>query len=382
MGFFYENQDRAKKEKYINSLKIIGSLSNLFSESVSPFIHYRFMERTFSDSFDCIDLSRHDITIDVKKDRIGIGLKTFLHNSNGSFQKIAEFNKVSHLFRGITDNYELIKSVALFRNKRIDFVIKTQGIKQTIYHLITRDIEKLFLFEQEMHRINLETLFLEKINPNSIIFNDTINQYSFSKSKNTLMMKFLPKKTFFLEEINVKIYDNPSSILEKLLNNTITNIEDEFIILPLYSDRSNEVPTRAGLNMWNASGRVRDINEIYIQIPIWIHRKFPNFFNYSNENYNTNSFNIILPNEEMISAKVTQSNGKALQSNPNKRLGEWLLRDVLNLKPGELITKKLLDEIGIDSIKLSKINNHFKLDFLETGSYKSFKEKSLFKQMM
>lgn len=48
--------------------------------------------------------------------------------------------------------------------------------------------------------------------------------------------------------------------------------------------------------------------------------------------------------------KICQEDGKALMSNPNKDLGKWILRDVLHVEEGHLITYEDLLKIGIDSI--------------------------------
>lgn len=372
---FYTNESCNKKKEYIENLKIIGSLSNLFSESESPFLYYRIMEKIFSKVFDCDDLSRSDITIDVRKGKLGIGLKTFLHHKNGSFQKIAEFNKVSHLFRHINEDLKLIQAVSYYRNKRLDFAVNSQGLSETIYHVITRDTHKMYLYEEDMTYINLEKITIDKVRANTILFNDGINSYSFSKSKNTLMMKFLPKGENLVEEINVDIYDDPLSILKNILKDDQLPIPGkDYIILPLYSDRLNEVTEKAGLNMWNASGRLRHHDEVYFPIPKWIHNVFNRFFNYRNNNFNSYPFNVTLPDGKTLNMKITQSNGKALQSNPNKALGKWILRDVLRLPINTLVTKNLLDEIGIDSIQLTKNGDEYKLDFLPTNSFLEFKK--------
>lgn len=46
----------------------------------------------------------------------------------------------------------------------------------------------------------------------------------------------------------------------------------------------------------------RNEDEIYIPIPSWIHKIYPNFFPTVEEN-----FNLILPNKQVINAKVCQS---------------------------------------------------------------------------
>ena len=71
--------------------------------------------------------------------------------------------------------------------------------------------------------------------------------------------------------------------------------------------------------------------------------------------------------------KVTQGGGKALQSDPNKELGKWILRDVLQIPGKQLASKEMLDEIGVDSVQLSKVKeNLYYLDFLKTGSFEEY----------
>lgn len=60
-------------------------------------------------------------------------------------------------------------------------------------------------------------------------------------------------------------------------------------------------------------------------------------------------------------------------SDPNKALGEWILRKVLGLRKGELLTREYLDKLGIDSVRLTKNSDEeFELDFAKTGSFEKF----------
>ncbi len=128
---------------------------------------------------------------------------------------------------------------------------------------------------------------------------------------------------------------------------------EEYIILPLYSNRGGRknVPEKSGLNQWNAGGRDRNENELYIPIPKKIHDKYPNFFPSRNEH-----FNLKLPNGQILSVKVCQDNSKALMSTHNADLGKWLLRQVLNKPIGELVTVDDLNRYGIDSVRI--VNEH------------------------
>ena len=64
--------------------------------------------------------------------------------------------------------------------------------------------------------------------------------------------------------------------------------------------------------------------------------------------------------------KICQDNGKALMSNPNKALGKWILRDVLSLKEGEVLTYQKLKELGIDSILITKGKN-YSINFIKNN---------------
>ena len=60
-------------------------------------------------------------------------------------------------------------------------------------------------------------------------------------------------------------------------------------------------------------------------------------------------------------------------TNPNVALANWLLKDVLQLNERELLTYKKLEIIGIDSVKVEKIDDeNFKIYFSKIGSYENF----------
>ncbi|MBU1666901.1 NgoFVII family restriction endonuclease [bacterium] len=215
---FYKNESFEFQQKYIDSLCIVGSLSNLFSDSKVPYLYYRIAEKIFCSSFNANDLSRGDIALDASKSKFKDG----------------------------------------------------SDLSDTVY-------------------------------------------------------------------------------------------------LPLYG-KDKKVSEKSSLNQWNASGRERHPNEIYIPIPAKVHRYSPNFFPQRDK-----PFNLHLPNGGVLNVKVCQDNSKALMSNPNKALGKWLLRDVLGLKEGELLTYEKLQIIGIDSIRLDKIDNeNFKINFVSSGSFEEY----------
>lgn len=53
-------------------------------------------------------------------------------------------------------------------------------------------------------------------------------------------------------------------------------------------------------------------------------------------------------------AKICQTNGKAIISNPNKDLGEWLLRGVFKFKEDELVTADMFEDRGVNAVTFTK----------------------------
>jgi hypothetical protein len=52
---------------------------------------------------------------------------------------------------------------------------------------------------------------------------------------------------------------------------------------------------------------------------------------------------------------------------------DWLLRKVLQLKEGELATIEKLDNLGFDSVIITKSSEKdFKIDIMRTNSYEEF----------
>ena len=122
------------------------------------------------------------------------------------------------------------------------------------------------------------------------------------------------------------------------------------------------------LNQWNAGGRKRDFGEVYIPIPAEIHKQFPGFFPARDE-----LFELKIPTGEIFSAKVCQDNSKALMTDPNKALSDWLLRKVFQVKEGELLTIEKMNKLGFDSVLIIKDENgNYKIDKAKLNSYEQF----------
>ena len=374
---FYIIENKELQDKYKEYLKLTGSLSRLFSDSLAPYLYYRAAENIFCLAFEAENLSRSDISIDAKKGNIGFGLKTFLHGNGKTFQKIAEFNAIRNEYANKSDK-EIVEFISKSRNKRLDICLEGYGVDTLIYHCLTRCDNLISIYEFSMDMIQIDKIKNITRNTNTIQFEDGLHQYSFNLSKSTLYKRFICENS--LEDIKVDILENPFEALGSL-NTANTSILKEvssypFIYLPLYAPSSKELEpaSASGINQWNSKPREgqekRNDNELYIPIPAWIHKKFEGFFPDNNED----KFELELPNGEILNAKMCQSGQKGLMSNPNKALGKWVLRDVLKVPVGTLVDRKYLDMIGIDSVIVFKLDDtKYKIDFASSGKFEEFK---------
>lgn len=365
---------------YAQMLGAVASLSGLFSESPVPYLDYRATENIYCHVFDAENLSRSDSSADAVKGTKGIGIKTFLNGNGRTLQKVAEFNRDSSLFRQRTEPSEIVHVVSALRNERLRATKRIYSLNELVYHCVVREAGLIKVFEAPMDEIHVASIRQVKAERgNTVSFRDRYNEYSFNLSKSTLYKRFYTQNV--LLELPVSIAKNPFEIALRLTEMQNPNVdlhrepsrEYQTIYLPLFSDRgSRHVPERSGLNQWNAKGRPRDFDEVYIPIPRWIHERFPNFFPGRDQ-----SFELRLPDRTVLSVKVCQDGGKALMSNPNKALGLWLLRKVLDLSQGEVLTYQRLEELGLDSVIIWCENpGKYAIEFASMGSYDKFFEEN------
>lgn len=372
----FKRQKKERQKLYINNLRNIASFSGLFAtESAAPFLVSRATENIYCESLLAVNLGRDDSAIDAILDNYGVGIKTFLHNKGNTLQKIAEFNRESISYRELSAK-EKILYISKLRNERLQFALNNYGVEKLIYHCITRETNGMInVYETPMDFIDIDNINNVVSKQNSISFNDKRNEYNFNLTKSTLFKRFpFADNTYLVESFHVNVIKDPFVVLSEIMEKHFsyeTTAEKDCVILPLYSfsnSKGKTVPEKSGLNQWNAGGRKRNENEVYIPISRKIHQTFPSFFPSRDT-----PFILHLPNGEKISAKVCQDGDKALMSNPNKDLGMWILRDVLNLNKGQLLTYDKLSEIGVDSVIITKNNNNeFLIDFCEVGSYDEF----------
>lgn len=367
---------------YFEMLQLMASISRLFSESATPYLDYRLAENLFCKYYDAQNDARSCTAYDARLAGLGIGIKTFGLKNGSSVEKIAEFNKLKPRLNGLS-GMDLARQLGVFRNERMQFANNTYNVSETQYHIVGRQEGMLRVFNTPYELVDTEHIYDVNDTETSISFNDGRNEYSFNKSKSVLQKRFYLPKDYV--EVPVKILEEPLELLSLLLRNQTETARIhraevkgyDYIILPLYSERGGvrNVPEKSGLNQWNAGGRRRNANEVYIPIPKSIHHSYPDFFPDRDI-----PFELRLPDGSVLSAKVCQDGGKALMSNPNSALGEWILRKVLCKKEGELVTIEDLNTYGIDSIKV--VSTHeinlageqiFKLVFSNTD-YESYSD--------
>lgn len=420
---FYEKQPVADQNNYKKMLSIIGNLTQLFSESDCPYLPYRAHENIFCKYLNAENLARQDCSADAKKGRIGVGLKTWMGQDD---QKVAEFGRLRETFAGLS-GMELVRTIAEYRNERIRVTMNLHGIDTMIYHIVKRVPGAMQILEHSFDYIDIENLSLiaNRGNVNNTYFTDGHHTYHFSVSKNTLYMIFEDME--LLDSFEVEIMNDPYKFLMSLMYgeeeseipSPIREVikQPEPIKLPqvclrLYSSRPDGrkfVADKSGLNQWNGirtanrklkDGTVvhiekkRDPNELYIPYPAEDRRNTPDFFPPRDTD-----FRLRLPDGKIISAKVCQeaykkmpderyqtlsadeklaedrrrNEGKAIMSNPNNVLGEWLLRNVFELPEGTVVTYAMLQKFGIDSVVFTKHGDlDYSVDFAEVGTYEEF----------
>lgn len=418
---FYENQPVEQQEAYIEMLRIVGSLSNIFSDSDRPMIYYRAHENIFCKCFEADNLSREDCSADATKNAVGIGLKTWVGRND---QKVAEFGELRPTYEMLT-GMELVLQIAEYRNERIRVTKNLHGIQEMIYHVLKREVGSMRIYECAFDMIDKDNIVLDESrgNANNTYFNDGHHTYHFSTSKNTLYMIFDDME--LMDTFDVNILDDPYEVLKQLLTIEVTEHQTVLrdivtptpelnqLCLRLYSTHKNGekfVAEKSGLNQWNgirtsnrrlADGTVvhteaeRNPDEFYIPYPSEDRNRkvfFPP---------RDTDFELRLPNGKWIRAKVCQAaypkwsedrvealsqeeraeynahqlQGKAIMSNPNSELGKWLLRDVFELPYGTRVTYDMLQVFDVDSVMFTKLDDlKYAIDFCKIGTYEAFYE--------
>lgn len=373
--FFY-NFTPTQINTYKNRVKLVGALSNIFSANrSSPSIPYHLLVEAFCHSFNG-ELRDESNLINLTVNNYGVCIRTFDMNSVDKFVELLTFNNISKQIDSMKYR-DIVKILTDLWNERVQIVKKIYNIQNTYYHFVLYTSEMMIEYwESKMDIIDFDTVKDIKVKDNSIFFKDDKNSYYFNMEDETLYINFYSSVTSEkITEHKVYVIEDPIEAISNLINlKPLTKTyykKEKYVVLPLYSfskGRGKYVPERSGLNQWNANGRARDCNEVYVPIPVAIRKKETDFF----PNRLT-QFALITQGGRKLVAKVSQQSGKALMTYPNRDLGSFILRDILGIAENEVITYEDLVDKGIDSIKITKKNDsEYYISFLPIGSYDNF----------
>ena len=431
MKSLWNEFNQKEKDEYIKFLQIFGALSGLFKDikkgdhANKPYLYYRNHEQLFTRVFDVIDLTRSDSAFDALaqngNDKIGIGLKTWIHTRDFTFQKIAEFNKAApNEIEPLINQKDYLKAVEIvskLRNERIQMDERVHNTSKNnhIYHNITRDNGFMNIVEESYDLIQIDSIQLLSHTDKVFNFTDGKSTYKYYRSKSLLTKEFRANSESILQKIPIKHFDDPFELLAMIdLPLSSFDTKEKVIYLPLYSNKGKKdnykkvVNESSGLNKWH---RKRENNrpwDVELRIPKWIHEEFPGWFfghdfiktelstidhqaNYITENptaqrlpnkqsKNYVDFTLAMPDGSYIPAAVNGANGKNLQSQDSKVLGKWLLQKVFNISENDMsdynynrtIKMKHLEELNVDSIKLTMIDEEKKIIEISLAEYGSF----------
>lgn len=415
----WEHYSKEEQKDYEDYLKMYGALSALFnqksSETGAPYLDSKFQETIYAKSFNSEDVdignTPHDIRSTFGNLNIGIGLKTWL-SSKPSYQKVMQLKR----FRTKIEPYqtkpdELAYIVSKIKNERLITDYKRLGLNEhdNIYHYVTRDAGKMILSETSYPLVDVNHLNPGKLSTKSFEFTDGIKKYKYTFGDSQIWMHFGPEEndTVKLDTLNINILEDPFKFLKDAFTNkkgvyVPAHQKRDYLYLPLYSYSLKDVSKSSGLNAWNGlpktkgSTTPRPEGEAYIPIPKKLWQKYPywvdpnvNMSNYREYKQKTGKrsykINLHMPDGRIIPALFGQADFKALETKPQSILGKWIL-NVLGIKKPhrakydepakEIVTMKLLQELGFDSVKLwhEKPNDPHEvwIDFAEYGSFERF----------
>lgn len=391
---------------YLDDLVKMSNLSRLFSESATPYLHSRFVERLFCFRSGSLDLGRRDISFDaISSQKNAIGIKTYVAatTATSKMEKVSEFTNFAKRGNFLDHSPEsLAHKVSELRNLRLRSDLAELGAHSSysFYHCVVRVPGQIFFLEQPYDFVNIASLCptdrfgvkTTKFNDSGhVYFNDGNCDYSFNIAKNVLYKRFSPVDSSVSAMADVNIRDSMQEILEKLDSipvresicespETPDSLEEklEFVVLPLYSPSRKAVMPSSGINQWNAGGRERAYGESYIPVPQRVHMLKPGFFP-----GRETPFLLKLPNGEVVTAKICQEGGKALMANPNNMLCKWLFSTIdgsfeastQRMASSRAYTYSDLESIGKDSVRVTKTPNKswdFEIETAKLGAFEDF----------
>jgi hypothetical protein len=390
--------------KYSELVAFVTRYSALFSNNAIAAVDSRFVEKLFCRLTGSVDLGRSDKSYDAAMPGgRGVGIKTFIASptSASKTEKVAEFGRdaTAGKFLGLSHEETAFK-VAELRNARVTSDAAELGLnlETSFYHCLVRTVSEALIHEEPYPLVDLNRVqptsstgnplakFPEK-DSGHVYFSDGTNQYTYNVSKNVLLKKFYftnePRSESFPTPIEVDIWDRLLEGTQSEWGPDFVEVEnadpEDFVVLPLFSLKGQDrvVPARSGINQWNANGRARKFGEAYIPVPRLVHTLSPNFFPARDVR-----FDLTLPDGTVVNAKLCQDNSKALMSDPNDALCNWLFRSIdgslavaqRRLADQNPYTYNDLATIGKDSVKISRgeEDGSYFMEMAPCGSFDDF----------
>jgi hypothetical protein len=404
-----ESYSHLNFDQYAKALRFLGHLSHLFSESSTPLIVPKAAERLFALVTESEDLGTQDKSFDaLMPSGRAVGIKTFRMEgkSESKREKVAELTaQASSGGLNNLNNEEVAVRVSELRNNRVVSDANEIGatMEAAFYHCLVRKPGFALIHEESYPTIDLNSIYPldrngQKISSfasdmhGNVWFSDGESDYTYSRAKNVLLKKFDLKKGFTSNPIELRAITN---IWELVLNGELANIfdsflqatepetQEDFVILPLYGSRSSDqkrVEEKSGINQWNAGGRARSYAEAYIPYPVASKKEKPDFFPPRDQ-----KFRLRLPSGKVVLAKVCQQGSKAIMSDPNSDLVDWLFpvidgsleRSKARFHARSPYTYDDLFKIGKDSVKIYRDTDkdwEYRLEMAPIGSYEQYLE--------
>ena len=388
-------------ETYSKLVRALASLSGLFTTSNIAYVDSKFIELLYVRTADAENFAFSDMSFDaILRNAAGVGVKTFRASSISGLkkEKVAEFPRAARDLQLHTLNgRDLALAVAELRNKRIasDAAEYNVALSRSIYHCLVRLESGFFIHEEPYSLIDVDSI--SPLNSRGakvtdwprehdhIHFSDGVATWGFNVSKNVLYKRFDLDTGVNSPLIPISISSNPFEVLNSLegslLHTETTQSEKaSHVVLPLYSTKGGVkyVAPKSGINQWNGGGRKRSFGEAYIPVPSVVHKQSPGFFPPRDE-----QFELQLPNGDTVKAKICQDGDKALMSDPNVELVQWLFAaidgsfDDANKRLGANRPYSYEDllSVGKDCVEVRKVSNHkFEMRMRPLGDFEEFLE--------
>lgn len=264
----------------------------------------------------------------------------------------------------------------------------------------------------------------------AIFFTDGVHEFKYTPADSTLYMRFNHREKYpdgdIVDEFEVCHFEDPHAALMRMLENefganlppvneglpanvdfgvaleTIEEEPEEYVVFPLFrldkrgDTEAGEVDKKSGLNVRLAnpknkgSNLPRPVNEVEIRIPEAreFHETYPFFFGATatgepksklhragkewkaDFNIDQRTFKLTLTQSGVqMEALITGSSNKQIMSKDSQEiLGSWILSQVFQLAPYERLTRDKLDELGLDGIKLIRLDEgHIGMEFIKVS---------------